>query len=148
MEEFYHEHKTVFKHCKYPQLGRNSDSGSLLQDLDYVFCLPRAVTLFTGRTYGRSSRLGESKACPAIVSGGLCFYLPALEKLSDRPEVFARIHVVPGRIQTESGRSFDILEDASVVSHIPVLTYEQIIPQQLMASLSQLVLAAPLLASS
>jgi hypothetical protein len=124
LEEFYHEHKTVFKHCKYPQHGQNSDSGSLLQDLDYVFCLPRAVTLFTGRTYGRSSRLAESKACPAIVSGGLCFYLPALEKLSDRPEVFARINIVPGRIQAESGRSFDILEDASVVSRIPVLTYE------------------------
>lgn len=134
LEELYHEHKTVFKQCKYPQLQPHIpkyDGGSLLQNLDYVFCMLRAVTLFTGRVC-RFAEFG--KACPAIVSGGLCFYLPVLERLSDRPEVFAQVHIVPGRIQAESGRGFDILEDASVVSHTPVLTYEAEIPSQFIPS--------------
>ena len=113
LEDVYYHHRSLFKD-RQSNIGGEppKETGSLLPLLGLDTLRELAILIFTGRAT-RPSRIElESKNSAAVVSGGLVFYLNILQAVSDRPDEIIRLHVVPGRIEVESGRTFDVLEDS------------------------------------
>ena len=80
---------------------------NLLTHMKFESAQAKMLTVFTGiRTYA------PARDVSAIVKYGLCLYVGVLRGLSDMPEEMARIHIVPGRIETRSGRTYDKLIDS------------------------------------
>ena len=113
LEDVYYHHRSLFKH-RHSYIGKVSpkETGSLLPLLILDTIREVAITIFTGRRT-RPSRIGLGpEDSTAVVSGGLVFYLNILTAISDRPDEIMCLHVAPGRIEVESGRTFDILLDS------------------------------------
>nr|RBQ90483.1 hypothetical protein FVER53263_07651 [Fusarium verticillioides] len=66
-----------------------------------------AQFLFTNHLYP----LQAHKAFTAASVGGICFYFDILRNVSDRPEEAMKLHVVPGVIQTDTGRQYPCIAD-------------------------------------
>ena len=113
LEDVYHHHRSLFRD-RHSYIGEESpkETGSLLPLLTLDTIRELAITVFTGRGT-RPSRIGLGpEDSTAVVSGGLVFYLNILTAVSDRPDEMICLHVTPGRIEVESGRTFDILLDS------------------------------------
>ncbi|KAL8755336.1 MAG: hypothetical protein Q9199_003715 [Rusavskia elegans] len=59
----------------------------------------------------------------AYVRGGLCFYLGVLARLSDKPEEMLRTFIIPGCIETRTGRLCDAL-NGTTRFNVPVCSYD------------------------
>ena len=113
LEDVYHHHRSLFKD-RHSYIGDESpkETGSLLPLLTLDTIRELAITVLTGRGT-RPSRIGlRPEDSTAVVSGGIVFYLNILTAVSDRQDEIIRLHVAPGRIETESWRTFDILLDS------------------------------------
>ena len=67
-----------------------------------------AECIFTGR----SAQAHRFTRLPAAYSAnGMTFYLDILRELTDCPDTAAMLHVVPGTINLDSGRSYDMISD-------------------------------------
>ncbi|KAI9793796.1 MAG: hypothetical protein M1833_000519 [Piccolia ochrophora] len=90
---------------------------TLLDDSSFERILPRTIMLFTSRSIGPviGTYIHESRS--AVVVGGILCYLDFLRDISDRPEVALRWHVIPGRIELSSGRTFNVIQDPDRWTH-------------------------------
>ncbi|KAL8934735.1 MAG: hypothetical protein Q9211_005075 [Gyalolechia sp. 1 TL-2023] len=77
------------------------------------------IVMFTG--YGNDNRFTHSETL-ASVTDGLCVYLGVLNKLSDKPEEMHRIFLIPGRIETRTGRLYATLNDTAQF-RVPVFNF-------------------------
>lgn len=74
--------------------------------------LGMASVYHTGKFLFTSQLYPEKRTSFSATSvAGLAFYLDLLREVSDRPEDASLIHVVPGCIETPSGRRFDYVYD-------------------------------------
>ncbi|KAG5771756.1 hypothetical protein H9Q72_001825 [Fusarium xylarioides] len=79
----------------------------LVRLLDLASVYHTAQFLFTNHLYP----LQTHKAFTAASVGGICFYFDILRNVSDRPEEAMKLHVVPGVIQTNTGRQYPCIAD-------------------------------------
>ncbi|KAL8885007.1 MAG: hypothetical protein Q9215_007070 [Flavoplaca cf. flavocitrina] len=78
--------------------------------------------LFTG--YEEITSIGSpGRETLAFVKGGLCFYLGVLAKLSDKPEEMYHTFIIPGCIETKTGRIYDALNSTPRFND-PAFTYD------------------------
>ncbi|KAL9637194.1 MAG: hypothetical protein Q9204_001973 [Flavoplaca sp. TL-2023a] len=78
--------------------------------------------LFTG--YDETMRYGTlGCGTMAFVKGGLCFYLGVLAKLSDKPEEMHHTFIIPGCMETKTGRIYDTLGSTQRFD-VPVFAYD------------------------
>lgn len=113
LEDVYYHHRSLFKD-RHLHIGkaRPKETGTLLPLLTLHTIRELMITIFTGRG-SRPNRIGHApENTAAVVSGGLVFYLNILTAVSDHPDEIIGLHVVPGRIEVESGRTFDTLLDS------------------------------------
>ena len=78
--------------------------------------------LFTGYKEDSDIKIPAKKRL-AFVQGGLCFYLGVLAKLSDKPEEMLYRIVIPGSIETRTGRLYDALISTPRFD-VPAFTYD------------------------
>ncbi|KAL8835829.1 MAG: hypothetical protein Q9176_006710 [Flavoplaca citrina] len=78
--------------------------------------------LFTGYEESTSIQFAERETL-AFVKGGLCTYPGVLAKLSDKPEEMHHTFIIPGCIETKTGRIYDKLEDTRRFN-VPDFTYD------------------------
>ncbi|KAI4268774.1 MAG: hypothetical protein LQ337_007658 [Flavoplaca oasis] len=78
--------------------------------------------LFTGYEEITSLRFAERETL-AFVKGGLCSYLGVLAKLSDKPEEMHHTFIIPGCIETKTGRMYDKLKGTRRFK-VPDFTYD------------------------
>jgi hypothetical protein len=71
------------------------------------------VRVLTGASSWASAPKGQGQQYQpcAFSMGGLCFYYEVLKQESLKLDRIARLHVIPGRIQTEGGKVFDQVHD-------------------------------------
>ncbi|PNP78504.1 hypothetical protein FNYG_08134 [Fusarium nygamai] len=79
----------------------------LVRLLDLASVYHTAQFLFTNHLYP----IQTHKAFTASSIGGICFYFDILRNVSDRPEEAMKLHVVPGVIQTNTGRQYPCIAD-------------------------------------
>ncbi|KAF4446950.1 hypothetical protein F53441_9466 [Fusarium austroafricanum] len=79
----------------------------LVSILDLASVYHTAQFLFTNNLYP----LRTYRAFTAASVGGICFFFDILRNVSDRPEKAMILHVVPGVIQTKSGREYSYIAD-------------------------------------
>ncbi|KAL9116323.1 MAG: hypothetical protein Q9187_007154 [Circinaria calcarea] len=83
---------------------------SLFEYLTFDGVINRAIVLYTGRH--KPIRTQSSLSTPAaLVCGGILFYLDILREVTDYPCQAIKLHIIPGRIEVDSGRNFDTLSD-------------------------------------
>ncbi|KAF5630262.1 uncharacterized protein FTJAE_8287 [Fusarium tjaetaba] len=79
----------------------------LVRLLDLASVYHTAQFLFTNHLYPLQTHKSFTAACV----GGICFYFDILRNVSDRPEEAMKLHVVPGVIQTNTGRQYPCIAD-------------------------------------
>jgi hypothetical protein len=79
----------------------------LVRLLDLASVYHTAQFLFTNHLYP----LQTHKAFTAASVGGICFYFDILRNVSDRPQEAMKLHVIPGVIQTNTGRQYPFIAD-------------------------------------
>ena len=110
-ERLYTGHLEFFNSDSYSSIEhRRQATESLLSHLCFEGVIDRAVHLYTGRGCG-SRRFDQQKNSAAFVYGGIVFYLDILREITDHSCQAIKLHIVPGRIEVDSGRNFDILCD-------------------------------------
>ena len=98
-----------------------TDSASkLFGSMDFDNAMDSMSTLFTGTR--NSDSLSSGRRPLAFVSHGLCTYRGVLRNLTDKPEEMASIYIIPGRIETRTGRAHDSLMDTAQF-RTPVFNY-------------------------
>lgn len=78
--------------------------------------------LFTG-SEATMSIVSQMSETLAFVSDGICSYLGVLAKLSDKPEEMSHAFIIPGCIETRTGRIYDALKSTSRFN-VPAFTYD------------------------
>ena len=78
--------------------------------------------LFTGYKEITSIRSPKRETL-AFVRGGLCFYMGVLPRLSDKPEEMFHTFIIPGCIETRTGRLYDAL-NSTTRFNVPVFNYD------------------------
>ena len=87
-----------------------------------------AMCIFAGNSINFSSDIDylNTDLPSATVSGGICFFVDTLAKISDRPKSCHFLHVIPGTIQGQSGSHFDRVIDGETEA-LGAIEYEPII---------------------
>ena len=91
-------------------------ASKFLHAIGMVEVYKTAELIFTGRLgrqeFGRESPLKADSTPAAYSANGMTFYLDVLREFSDRPGAAAMLHIVPGDIVLESGRTYNIIRDS------------------------------------
>ena len=95
-----------YTEASYRYRNRNYGMEGLVAHMDMASVYHTCQFLFTVQLSPQS--VGSFSA---ISVGGLCFYLPVLQGVSDCPEAVALLHVVPGDIQGSEGRRYEQILD-------------------------------------
>ena len=83
----------------------------LLNTIAMVQVFQTAELIFTGRLERADAQNKANMVPPAYTANGMTIYLDLLREFSDSPGAAAIVHVVPGNLGLESGRTYSIARD-------------------------------------
>ena len=88
----------------------------IIEDLSMDSVYKTAELVFTGRRenleFRQETRSASSNIPPVFSAHGMTFYLGILQDLSNNPGAAATLHVVPGTMTLDSGRTYAIARDS------------------------------------
>lgn len=84
----------------------------LLNTIAMVQVFQTAELIFTGRLDRADSQSKAGMVPAAYSANGMTLYLDLLREFSDSPGAAAMVHVVPGNLALESGRTYSIARDS------------------------------------